>query len=240
MKLRTQGFTYGTYAKQVWGSFLPSLLHLFFTRWQHQASSGSMGNKGEWNNFEGISQTELQKRNNKMWGSLALLWRQISSKAFTPSAINPPSHLPSALHLVHFCCHSDYFLVSLFLSILNASQLLCLLAPSFSQQLVPYFLTRLVLVVQPYNLVLPLIMPSFSNFLLPTFISTSPLPSIVPNFLFFPPPYYFSAVPSSGLFCSQEQAASPPTFPMPWKGQELGTLQHPEPSPALQQPGAPP
>lgn len=45
-----------------------------------------------------------------MWGSLALLWRQISSKAFPPSAINPPSHLPSALHLVHFCCHSDYFL----------------------------------------------------------------------------------------------------------------------------------
>lgn len=45
-----------------------------------------------------------------MWGFLALLWRQISSKAFPPSAINPPSHLPSALHLVHFCCHSDYFL----------------------------------------------------------------------------------------------------------------------------------
>lgn len=135
-------------------------------------------------------------------------------------------HLHLLLSILHHICPVPSTLsifaailttssVSVFLSILNASQLLCLLAPSFSQQLVPYFLTRLVLVVQPYNLVLPLIMPSFSNFLLPTFISTSPLPSIVPNFLFFPPPYYFSAVPSSGLFCSQEQAASPPTFPMP-------------------------
>lgn len=77
--------------------------------------------------------------------------------------------------------------VSLCLSILNIPQLLCLLAPSFSQQFVPYFLTQLVLVIQPYNLVLPLTMPSFSNFLLPTFISTSPLSPIVPNFLFSPP-----------------------------------------------------
>lgn len=73
--------------------------------------------------------------------------------------------------------------VSLYLSILNIPQLLCLLAPSFSQQFVPYFLTQLVLVIQPYNLVLPLTMPSFSNLLLPTFISTSPLSPIVPNFL---------------------------------------------------------
>lgn len=85
---------------QARGTFLPSLLHLFFTRWQHQATSGSMDNKGEWDNFEGISQTELQNRNNKMWESLALLWRQISSRAFPPSALRPPSHLPSTLSIL--------------------------------------------------------------------------------------------------------------------------------------------
>lgn len=121
--------------------------------------------------------------------SFTLVWRQISSKAFPRSAINPPSHLPSALHLVlvQSCCHSDSLLSTPFLSFPSSvyPRLLCLLALSFSQQLVSYFLTQLVLVLQHYNLVLPLNMPSFSNIVLPTFNSTSLLSSIGPNFLFF-------------------------------------------------------
>lgn len=63
----------------------------------------------------------------------ALVWRQIFSKAFPPSAINPPSHLPSALHLVpaQSCCHSDSLLSTPFLSFPSSMhpQLLCLLVP---------------------------------------------------------------------------------------------------------------
>lgn len=128
---------------------------------------------------------------------VTLVWRQISSKAFPPSAINPPSHLPSAPHLVlgQSCRHSDSLLSTPFLPFPSSipPQLLCLFAPSFPQKLVSYFLTQLVLVLQRYNLVLPANMPSFSNIVLPTFNSTSLLSSFGPNFPF--PPCYFPLVP---------------------------------------------
>lgn len=132
-----------------------------------------------------------------------LVWRQISSKAFPPSAINPPSHLPNALHLVlvQSCCHSAFLLSTPFLSFSSSvhPQLLCLLAPSFPHKLVSYFLTQLVLVLQCYNLILPLNMPFFSNIISPTFNSTSSLSSIGPNFFLLTTSHQFPALASSVL-----------------------------------------
>lgn len=104
------------------------------------------------------------------------------------------------------------------------SQCITIALPACSQfvpQLVLYFLTQLDLAIQPHNLVLPLIMPSFSNFLLPTFISTSPLSSIVPNFLFSPSLLLHR---SSQLWppLFSEQAASPPWLPNALKGAGAG------------------
>lgn len=107
----------------------------------------------------------------------------------------------------------------------------CLLAPTFSHQLVSYFLIQFVFVLQHHNLAFALNMPPFSNIILPTFNSTPLLSSTGSNSLFFllTTSQQFPALAS---FVLRNRQLCPLPSQCPGKGQELVTLQHPEPSSA--------
>lgn len=150
----------------------------------YQASSARMSHRGEWDNFGGSFTDCIAEEESWDMGifGFTLVWRNISTEAFPPSAITPPSHLPSVLHLVlaRSCCRSASLLSTCFFSFPPSMhpQLLCLHAACFPQLLVSSLLPQLVLVLECYSLILPQNMLSFSNIILLIFNSTSPLSSI--------------------------------------------------------------